>query len=92
MMSATDEISYERARQVHASVERGEAWYAQIAPEIEPQYHGYYIVIDVETGAYLLDKDDLRALERGEQAFAGHWRHAKRVGYSGPVYGYPTGR
>ncbi len=91
-MATLEEISRERAKQVHASVEKGEAWYKKIASEVEKKYHGQYIVIDVETGEYLVDENDLRALELGGKKFAGHWRHFKRVGYPGPVYRSPAGR
>jgi hypothetical protein len=45
--------------------ERGEAFYRQwIAGKLSETDHGKFLVIDVETGDYEVDDDDLTATER----------------------------
>ncbi len=43
----------------------GEAIYGQqIRGKVEPEYSGKFLVIDIETGAYEIDADDLTATKR----------------------------
>jgi len=44
---------------------RGEAMYErQIRARVEPEHRGQFVVIDIETGDYELDADDLVATKR----------------------------
>ena len=44
---------------------RGEAIYEQqIRPLVENQNHGDYLVLDIETGEYAIDQDDLAATKQ----------------------------
>lgn len=44
---------------------RGEAIYEQqIRPKVEGEHHGKFVVVDIETGAYEIDEDDLAATKR----------------------------
>ncbi|MFH1919077.1 MAG: hypothetical protein ABIP48_04200 [Planctomycetota bacterium] len=44
---------------------RGQALYdQQIRPGVEPEHDGKFLVIDVETGEYEIDEDDLNATKR----------------------------
>lgn len=44
---------------------RGETLYAQqLRPKVELQYQGKFLVVDVETGEYEIDEDDLKATKR----------------------------
>ena len=44
---------------------RGQAIYEQqIRPKIEGEHHGNFVVVDIETGAYEIDEDDLAATKR----------------------------
>ena len=44
---------------------RGEAIYEQqIRPKVEAQHKGKFLVLDVETGEYEIDDDDLAATKR----------------------------
>jgi hypothetical protein len=44
---------------------RGEAIYdLEIRPKIESQYQGHYLVLDIESGEYEIDQDDLVATKR----------------------------
>jgi hypothetical protein len=46
-------------------VRRGEEIYEQeIRPKVEKEHKGKFLVIDVETGAYEIDEEDLTASER----------------------------
>ena len=45
--------------------QRGEAMYErQIRARVEPEHQGQFVVIDIETGDYELDVDDLAATKR----------------------------
>jgi hypothetical protein len=45
--------------------QRGEAIYErQIRARVEPEHRGQFVVIDIETGDYELDADDLVATKR----------------------------
>ena len=44
---------------------RGEALYAQrIRPHVEATHQGQFVVVDIETGDYEIDADDLAATKR----------------------------
>ena len=44
---------------------KGEAIYAQrIRAQVEPNRHGEFVIIDIETGEYEIDPDDLAATKR----------------------------
>jgi hypothetical protein len=44
---------------------RGEALYEQrIRPHVEATHQGQFVVVDIETGAYEIDADDLTATKR----------------------------
>ena len=44
---------------------RGEALYAQrIRPHVETTHQGQFVVVDIETGDYEIDADDLAATKR----------------------------
>jgi hypothetical protein len=44
---------------------RGEALYEQrIRPHVEATYQGQFVVVDIETGDYEIDADDLTATKR----------------------------
>ena len=44
---------------------RGQAIYdQQIRPALEPEHEGKFLVVDVETGQYEIDEDDLKATKR----------------------------
>lgn len=44
---------------------RGEAIYeTQIRPKVEADHRGEFVVIDIDSGTYEIDEDDLRATKR----------------------------
>jgi hypothetical protein len=48
-------------------VRRGQALYdEQIRSTVEPDHKGEFLVLDIETGAYEIDADELAALDRAK--------------------------
>ena len=61
---------------------RGEAIYRQkIRRLVEPQEHGKFVVIDIETGDYEIDTEDIAATLRLLETHPDAVTHAVRVGY-----------
>jgi hypothetical protein len=60
----------------------GERIYAErLRPQLEPGHVGEYVVIDVETGEYEVDKDHMAASDRAAAKRPGARLYAKRVGF-----------
>jgi len=65
---------------------RGEAIYQErIRPLVEPDHHGDYVVISIDTGEYALDPVLIDALMRADGAFPNSLLHTVRVGYDAVV-------
>lgn len=63
--------------------ERGEALYRQrIASEMNEADHGKFVVIDIETGEYEVDDDDLTATDRVLAKHPAAVTYGLRVGYA----------
>ncbi len=61
---------------------RGEAIYEQqIRGKIEAEHKGKFVVIDIETGAYEIDADDLAATKRALAKRPGAVLYGLRIGY-----------
>ena len=72
-------------------VERGKAWYEQqIRDRVEAENRGRFLVINVETGEYVLDDDHLAASDRAAAKYPGAPLYTLRVGY--PAVGRIGGR
>lgn len=62
---------------------RGQALYQeQIRAEVEAQNKGKYLVINVETGEYEMDADDLAASKRAKARFPDAPLFAMRIGFA----------
>ena len=62
--------------------ERGEAIYEQdIRPKVESESKGKYLVLDIETGEYEIDQDDLAATKRLMAKYADAVLYGLRIGY-----------
>ena len=60
---------------------RGEAMYErQIRARVEPEHRGQFVVIDIETGEYELDVDDLAATKRALAKRPGAVLYGLRIG------------
>lgn len=61
---------------------RGEAIYEQqIRAEVEAEHRGKFIVIDIETGEYEIDADDLAATKRALAKRPNAVLYGLRIGY-----------
>ena len=61
---------------------RGEAIYEQkIRPNVESQSKGKYLVLDIETGEYEIDQDDLVATKRVMAKHPNAVMYGLRIGY-----------
>ena len=61
---------------------RGEAiCERQIRPKVEPQHKGEFLVVDVETGQYEIDGDDLNATKRALAKRPDAVLYGLRIGY-----------
>lgn len=62
-------------------VARGKEIYErQLRQQLEPQHKGKFLVIDVETGEYEIDEDDLAASLRAARKKPGGARFGMRIG------------
>ncbi len=64
-------------------VERGEALYnQQIRAEVETGNEGKFLVLDIETGAYEMDEDELAAAQRAKANNPNAVLYIMRIGYA----------
>jgi hypothetical protein len=63
-------------------VRRGQALYEQeIRPKVEAEHKGEYLVVNVETGDYVIDQDDLAASKRAKTQYPNAPLFTVRIGY-----------
>jgi len=74
----------ELAEKVHANIEKGKEWYKKLAKELERKYFGHYIVINTETGEYVVDADDVKVLDLSDEKFPNRKRYFTRIGLPNP--------
>ncbi len=61
---------------------RAKALYEQeIRAKIEPDDIGKYLVIDIETGDYIIDEDDIVVMKRAADKHPGGALYGMRIGY-----------
>jgi hypothetical protein len=65
----------------HEIAERGQALYDQLRAQVEPGNLGKFMVIDIETGEYEIDRNELVALNRLKAKRPDGPRYLLRVGY-----------
>ena len=66
----------------HELARRGQAYYDQHLREtLEPQHNGKYLVLDVETGEYEMDADQVVAMQRARARHPTTVFYIVRVGY-----------
>jgi hypothetical protein len=64
-------------------VRRGEELYNQtLRPLVEAAHRGKFLVVDIDTGDYEIDPDEVVAVERSVQKNPDGTRYIKRIGYS----------
>ncbi len=54
----------------------------KIKPLLEPSFKGQFLVIDVESGEYEVDPDEMAAMERARAKNPNGIRFLKRVGFA----------
>jgi hypothetical protein len=47
-------------------VQRGQALYEQLRAQMEARHQGKFLVLDIETGDYEIDADDVSAVQRAQ--------------------------
>jgi hypothetical protein len=63
-------------------VQRGQALYEEkIRPKVEAGHRGEYLILNVDTGDYVMDPDDLTASKRARVMFPNAPLYTVRVGY-----------
>jgi hypothetical protein len=63
-------------------VEQGQTLYdQQIREKVEPQHNGKFLVLDIETGEYEVDRDSRAAFDRADAKRPGAPFYILRVGY-----------
>ncbi len=66
---------------------RGEEYYDKfLRAKLEPGHRGEYLYLDVETGEYELDADEVAAMERATARHPDSVFYILRVGYPASVY------
>jgi hypothetical protein len=63
------------------SLRRAQGLYEQIRENVEPGNHGKFLIINVDTGDYEMDADDLAASKRAKARFPDARLFTMRIGY-----------
>jgi hypothetical protein len=70
----------------HELARRGQAYYDQfLRATLEADHKGEYLVLDVETGDYELDEDEMAAIQRARAKHPRRAFYILRVGYRAAV-------
>jgi hypothetical protein len=64
-------------------VRRGEEIYERdLRDKVEPQHNGKFLVLDIDTGQFEIDADEMAAIQRAMARNPAGARYIKRIGYS----------
>ena len=66
---------------IHRLHAKGERQYQRLRSKLEPRYKGQILAIELESGEYLLGKDELQVALRAVKKFPGKKFSCFRVGY-----------
>ena len=70
-----------------AFARRAEEYYARnLRAKLEPGHKGEYLVLDVESGDYELDSDEMAAIDRARAKHPDRLFYILRVGYRASVF------
>jgi hypothetical protein len=69
------------ANQIHRLQAKGERVYRRLRPRLEPRYKGQILAIEVESGQYVVGKDELQVALKAMNKFPGKKFSFFRVGY-----------
>jgi hypothetical protein len=53
----------------------------EIRAKLEPEHNGKFLVIDIETGQYEMDEDDVAVMERAAAKHSPEVLYGMRIGY-----------
>ena len=82
------ETDLEKKREdAHKIIEKGREWYKRYAQEIEGQHKGEFIVIEVESGEYVIADDDVKVLRLARETFGSKPRYFSGIGFQYSVHG-----
>jgi hypothetical protein len=62
-------------------VKRGEKRYEQIKEQLEPKHKNKFVVIEVDSGDYFIDKDSVKATLRARKKYPHSIFYLARIGY-----------
>lgn len=62
-------------------VQKGKEIYQSLLPDLEKSHKGHYIIIDVDSGDYLIDKISARARVRMQKKYPDTIFFAAKIGY-----------
>ncbi len=66
-----------------AFAQRGEEYYERVLrSKLEPRHVGKYLVLDIESGDYEVDADEVSALDRAAAKHPDRFFYIMRVGYT----------
>ena len=71
----------QRRNHVHRLHAKGERQYQRIRSKLEPRYKGHILAIEVESGDYVLGKDELKVALKAVKKFPGKKFSFFRIGY-----------
>jgi len=64
-------------------VERGEEIYQrELKARLEPEHDGAFLILDIDTGDYEIDRDEVAAMQRAMARRPEGVRYIKRIGHS----------
>ena len=63
------------------TVRRGEKVYARIKSQLEPRHAGKFIVIEVDSGDFFVDKNSVKATLKAKKKYPDAIFYLARVGY-----------
>ena len=70
-----------------ALARRGQEYYDRfLRAELDPEHKGKYLVLDVDSGDYELDSDEMAAIDRARAKHPDRIFYILRVGYRAAVY------
>lgn len=67
--------------QIRRLQSKGERVYQRLKPKLEPRYRGKILAIEVESGQYLVGKDELEVALKAVKKFPGKQFSFFRIGY-----------
>ena len=74
-------VDVQQRNYIHRLHAKGERQYQRLRPKLEPRYKGHILAIEVESGEYVLGKDELKVALKAVKKFPGKKFSFFRIGY-----------